>query len=152
MTEVRRVLRMVVLLVVPILISACAARTDSTGPAGGGGVCASGVGSQNPHTPIVCVDDSVRKLSVHPDEIIIDDIQQKRPITLVWMTKSGRGDLRIEMKDEGCVTRPHCAGNGRCTAQSIPNADRRCKYDVWIEGGNHDRLDPTVVITPCCGT
>lgn len=142
MPQMLRVCPILVLLV--FFIAGCAAYHDATG----GGVCA---GEPNPQSPIVCVDDSVRTLTVNPDPITIDDVQGGQPITLVWKTESGRGDLQVEMKDPGCVTDVNCPGNGRCTARSIPGASKSCKYDVWINGGNHDRLDPTVVIQPCCG-
>lgn len=150
MIQVRMVSRMLVLFALPLAVAGCAARPDAP-ERGGGGVCATGAGSPNPQTPIVCVDDAARTLSVDPDPITIDDIQGGRPITLVWQTRSGSGELRIGMKDDRCVRNVSCPGNGRCTAQAIPGASATCKYDVWIEGGDYERLDPTVVVTPCCG-
>ncbi|HEX2060558.1 MAG TPA: hypothetical protein VHK90_07445, partial [Thermoanaerobaculia bacterium] len=61
----------------------------------------------------------------------------------------GGGDLQLEI-EPGCVTQQQCDGRGHCWARSIPGSASRCKYDVWINGGNHDRLDPTIVITGCC--
>lgn len=147
MVQVRMVSRILVVLV----IAACSSRPynpgGSTQPFGGG--CASG--SSNPQAPIVCVDDTGTTLSVDPDPVRPDDVQGGVPINLVWKTKSGGGDLRIEMKSNACVKNLNCNGNGQCTSQVIRASTATCKYDVWIQGGTQPRLDPTVVIQPCCG-
>ncbi|MDQ3280651.1 MAG: hypothetical protein M3Q69_04490 [Acidobacteriota bacterium] len=76
---------------------------------------------------------------------------RKSPVALHWFTRSGNGDLRIQMRDAGCVRDLKCDGRGHCMARSIPGGKGQCKYDVWINDGAHDRLDPTVVLTSCCG-
>jgi hypothetical protein len=52
--------------------------------------------------------------------------------------------------EPGCVGDVRCDGRGHCSARAVAGAARSCKYDVWINGGDHDRLDPTIVISPCC--
>jgi hypothetical protein len=47
------------------------------------------------------------------------------------------------------VTAHECS-RGHCWARTIPGAGKTCKYDVWITGDQHDRLDPTIIIQPCC--
>jgi hypothetical protein len=147
-----RMSRVVLLLVTMVWIAGCAGQGG--GPTvSGGSPCANGNGSENRQAPIVCVDDSQRTLSVSPEPVHVHDSLESngtQPVIVHWFTKSGGGDLRIEI-EPGCVIRESCDGRGHCWARSVPGKDRReCKYDVWINGGQHDRLDPTVVIQPCC--
>jgi hypothetical protein len=152
-----RPFRIVVLLLTPLGIAGCAASgaTDSQ-PSGimRGSPCAgNAAGEASRQAPIVCVDDSARTLSVRPDPVAIHDVLENNrsaPVVLQWFTTSGTGDLQLEI-EPGCVSDVRCNGRGHCTARSVPRAARSCKYDVWINGGNHDRLDPTIVISPCCG-
>lgn len=152
-----RMSRVVLLLVTPIWIAGCAAsrQADSHINQGGSGgsPCSNGNGSENRQAPIVCVDDSQRTLSVSPEPIHVHDVLATgggQPVILHWYTKSGTGDLQVEIQP-GCVVREMCDGRGHCWARSVPGKERReCKYDVWINGGQHERLDPTVVIQPCC--
>lgn len=137
------------LLVTIIALAGCSSR--DAGPAAAS-PCRDGNGSTNRQAPIVCVDDSARKLSVSPEPVRVHDVlesDRRSPVTVHWYTVSGGGDLQLEI-EPGCVSRQQCDGRGHCWAQSVPGANRECKYDVWINGGNHDRLDPTVVIQPCC--
>jgi hypothetical protein len=72
------------------------------------------------------------------------------PVEVKWYTKSGTGDVQVAI-EPGCVTDQSCDGRGKCKAKTMKGGKTRCKYDVWIAGDpSHDRLDPTVVITPCC--
>ena len=149
-----RLSRVVLLLVTPIWIAGCAAKNTTISPGGGGSPCSSGNGSENRQAPIVCVNDSQRTLSVWPDPVHAHDSladDRGKPVMLHWYTKSGGGDLRMEI-ERGCVVEEGCDGRGHCWARSVPGTTERreCKYDVWINGGQHDRLDPTVVIQPCC--
>jgi hypothetical protein len=142
-----RSFRVVVLLV----LAGCAANQQS--PSATARVCGGGVGSSNRQAPIVCVDDSARTLTVSPDPVTLHDVRsddRRSPVVLHWYTRSGSGDLQVEM-EPGCTSDVRCDGNGHCQALSRPGAKGTCKYDVWINGGNHERLDPTVVITTCCG-
>lgn len=148
-----RLPRVVLLLSAMLWLAGCAASDMSpsgTGPAGN--PCANGNAAATRQAPIVCVDDSNRTLRVTPDPIETHDVLQadrRSPVMLHWYTNSGRGDLQLEIAP-GCVTRQKCDGRGHCWAQSVPGKSGQCKYDVWINGGNHDRLDPTIILTPCC--
>jgi hypothetical protein len=156
MSVVRLVPRCVVVFAAVLLISACAARNA---PAPGpnpfrGNPCAGGaVPGENRQAPIVCIDDSGRKLRAYPDPVFVHDVKESdhlTPVEIQWYTTSGIGDVRVEM-ESGCVTEKQCDHNGKCAAKTIKGANKRCKYDVWIEGdAKHDRLDPVVVITTCC--
>lgn len=145
--------RTLIALAVTLLFSACAARPD----AGGGGVtgsgpCATGTGSADRNAPIVCVNDTGASLTVRPDPIRVHDVGQHDglPVMLQWHTVSGGNDLRVEI-EPGCVTEVRCERPGHCSGRTLPRADKtdkRCKYDVWTD--KHPRLDPEVIITPCC--
>lgn len=154
-----RLSRIVFLLLTPVWIAGCAARggvDTNTEPPGimRGSPCASNPnGEANRQAPIICVNDSARTLTVSPDPVVLHDTlssDRRSPVVLHWFTTSGTGDLQLEI-EPGCVEAQRCDGNGHCTARSRPGSAQRCKYDVWINGGNHDRLDPTIVISPCCG-
>lgn len=153
MPEVRLVPRYVTLIAMALLIGACAAHsTDPDNNILGGNPCANnGRGSSSRQAPIVCVDDSERTLTVSPEPVAVhDSLQSDRSagVMMHWWTTSGSGDLRLEI-ERGCVTEHECS-RGHCWARSIPGASKTCKYDVWIENGPHDRLDPTIIIQPCC--
>jgi hypothetical protein len=152
MAVVRLVPRGLALLAVVFMIAGCASQNSSGGNPIRGNPCLTGNGSTNRQAPIVCVDDSARTLSVWPEPVVVHDVlesDRKSPVALHWFTKSGDGDLQIEM-EPGCVSNVQCDGRGHCWSRTIPGSKSRCKYDVWINGGNHERLDPTVVITGCC--
>ncbi len=155
MSEVRMVPRLLVLLVATLLIAGCAANNSSpdTKPVPlRANPCASGAPPMNKQAPIVCIDDSARKLVVSPDPVVVHDVSasdRKTPVGVQWFTKSGTGDVQVAI-EPGCVDKKSCNGNGKCAAETVPGAKKRCKYDVWITGGAHDRLDPTVVVDPCC--
>ena len=157
MSEVRQVPRLLMVLAGTLVIAGCAARPMmKPGPM----PLRSGPCGKPPSTrqaPIVCIDDSARTLKVTPDPVDAHDADEsdrtrKTPVKMQWFTTSGTGDVRLEI-EPGCVANVKCHGNGHCTADTVPvsGTQKRCKYDVWIEGGNHDRLDPTIVIDPCCG-
>ncbi len=148
-----RLSRVVLVLVTPIWIAGCASK-NTINPGGGGSPCSSGNGSENRQAPIVCVDDSARTLSVWPDPVHAHDglaSDRGKPVILHWYTKSGGGDMRVEI-ERGCVVDEKCDGRGHCWARTAPGMTerRQCKYDIWLNGGQHDRLDPTIVISPCC--
>ncbi|HYH08882.1 MAG TPA: hypothetical protein VEK11_17650 [Thermoanaerobaculia bacterium] len=151
MSMVRLLPRVLVLLVLPFAIAGCASQAGGSTPMRGN-PCTSGNGSDNRQAPIVCVDDSNRVLSVWPEPVTVHDVlkeDMRTPVMVHWFTRSGGGDLQLEI-EPGCVARHQCDGRGHCWARSMPGSKSSCKYDVWINGGNHDRLDPTIVITGCC--
>jgi hypothetical protein len=138
-----------------VLIGCAASNDDRVSPAMRErcGAASDDRGSANPQMPIVCVNDAMRTLSVSPDPVRTHDVletDRKSPVVLHWFTRSGSGDLRIKMRDEGCVRDIKCDGRGHCMAHSIPGASKQCKYDVLINDGQHEPLDPTIVMTSCC--
>lgn len=159
MSEVRLVPRLLALLVATLLIAACAANNNAarSGAANSGPVdanpCATGKATgSTKQAPIVCVDDSARTLVVFPDPVVVHNVKasdRKTPVTVQWLTKSGTGDVQVLIQP-GCLDKKSCDGKGKCTAETVPGAEKKCKYDVWITGGGHDRLDPEVDIQPCC--
>ncbi len=143
-----RLLRCVVLIVSTVVLTACA-QNGAVAPQSGG-PCANGQGSSDRQAPIVCVEDTGKTLSVRPDPIVIHDKKKggSQPVTMQWFTRSGRGDLQIAI-EEGCVTEVKCNGKGHCTAKTRDvDAQVKCKYDVWT--ATHPRLDPDLILTPCC--
>lgn len=149
MSEVR-LPRLLLVLVSVLVIAGCAGRPDN--PSINAGVCSSGVASINRQAPIVCVDDTGATLTVSPDPAEANDVLEgprTNPVIVHWWTKSGGGNLGIEMKGSECVGRVECSG-GHCWAKTKPGAKAKvtCKYDVWTNATN--RLDPTIVINPCC--
>lgn len=95
---------------------------------------------------------SARTLVVSPDPVRVHDVDSSdrtKPVSVQWFTKSGTGDVRVRI-DPGCVDKKACDGKGKCAAETVPGAKKECKYDVWITGGGHDKLDPTVVVEACC--
>lgn len=154
MSEVRLVPRLLMVLVAVVLIAGCAARPmpDPSPSPFRANPCANGKAVSTKQAPIVCVDDSARTLRVFPDPVVVHDVSasdRATPVTLQWFTTSGRGDVQLEI-EPGCVANVRCNGRGHCTAQTVAGARKQCKYDVWITGGEHDRLDPTVVVDGCC--
>ena len=139
-------LRCALLVGFALFLSACARRpvVATAGP------CADGKGSTDRQAPIVCVDDTGATLSVFPDPIVLHDTTKGGggPVVLQWFTRTGTGDLQLQI-EEGCVSEVTCNGRGHCTAKSRDiDAETRCKYDVWTD--KHPRLDPEVVVDPCC--
>jgi hypothetical protein len=154
MTVARLVPRCVFLLAATLMIAACAARqAPGPNPLRANPCLGGAVPPENKQAPIVCIDDSARKLRAYPDPVFVHDVKQSdrtTPVEIQWYTTSGTGDVEVEL-ESGCVTEKACNRNGQCTAKAIKGANKRCKYDVWIEGDtNHDKLDPVVVITTCC--
>ena len=158
MSQARVLLRCIVLTGIAVVLAGCAAQQQQqqqsdVATLGGNrapGPCANGVGSSDRQAPIVCVDDTGTTLSVRPDPIVIHDKRRggAQPVTMQWFTRSGGGNLQIEI-EEGCVTNVKCNGKGHCTAQTRDiDAETRCKYDVLTD--THPRLDPDLVLTPCC--
>ena len=154
MSELWVARRFFVLFVVAGGLCTCAADQPSPmalrGAADGAGPCADGKGKDNRQAPIVCVDDTGAALTVSPEPIILDAKLRGKggAVTLQWFTRSGGNDLQVSVKD-GCVTDVKCDGKGHCTAKAKDvDAETRCKYDVWTN--KHPRLDPEVVIQPCC--
>lgn len=157
MSEVRMVPRLLALLVATLLIAGCASNSYSNASKPmplRANPCADGTPPMSKQHPIVCIDDSARKLVANPDTVIVHDVSESdrtKPVTIEWFTKSGTGDVRVQIED-GCVVKHECDRNGKCWAETKKGSTSRCKYDVWIEGdAKHDRLDPVVVITTCCG-
>jgi hypothetical protein len=120
--------------------------------AAAGNPCANnGKGSENRNAPIVCVDDTGATLTVSPDPIRIHDVgaADRAPVVIHWHTVSGANDLNIEI-EPGCITEMNCSG-GHCRARTTPRNDKtekRCKYDIWTD--KHPRLDPDLIVIPCC--
>jgi hypothetical protein len=154
MSEVRMVPRFLVLLAAALVTAACASR-PSAAPINTlrANPCATGKVAENKQAPIVCIDDSARTLVAYPDPVVIHDVMESdrtTPVTVQWFTKSGTGDVQVAI-EPGCIEKKECNRNGKCTAKTVKGANKRCKYDVWIEGDTkHERLDPVVVITTCC--
>lgn len=161
MSEVRMVPRLLALLVATLLIAGCAATPADNGgasssmPLRGSNPCASGPPKMDKQAPIVCVDDTQRTLTVFPEPVHVHDGKSEdrsQPVAIEWYTKSGTGDVHVQM-GPACesVKVKGCNGSGKCEAETTPGKMAPCKYDVWITGGKHDRLDPTVIVDPCCG-
>ena len=154
MSELRFLPRWIVLFGIALTIAGCASRPadDMGGGKPFGGPCSSGAGDTNRQAPIVCVDDSARTLVVSPDPVTVHDsmsAQRSSGVMMHWYTRSGTGDLQVEI-EPGCVTETKCDRPGHCSARTMPGSAKSCKYDVWVTGKS-DRLDPTIVVTTCCG-
>ncbi|HEX6101002.1 MAG TPA: hypothetical protein VF432_32090 [Thermoanaerobaculia bacterium] len=153
MSEVRIVLRGCLLVMAALVLNTCAS-SPATNPSKGGGTlmnnpCGKGLGKADRNAPIVCVDDTGGTLSVHPDPITAHSVGQsdRQAVMLHWWTRSGGNALNIEI-EPGCVTDVTCNG-AHCSARTLPaNSRTRCKYDVWTD--KHPRLDPDIVVDPCC--
>lgn len=152
--------RCLVVLGVCLVFCACASPpvrpvVDSTQSTELDNPCRPGTGSGGSlliNAPVVCVDDTGGTLRVTPDPIVLHDLDGAggRPVPIHWYTVSGANDLRIEI-EPGCITQLECVTPGHCSAKAIRRPDKtwkRCKYDVWTD--KHQRLDPDVIITPCC--
>jgi hypothetical protein len=155
MSLIRRSSAVLVGVLSGLFLTTCAvSHSADVAPAGGGNPCMSGNGSSNRQAPIVCVDDSNRTLTVSPDPVRAHHVlesDRKSPVMIHWWTRSGTGALQLEI-EPGCVAKHQCdSRTGHCWAQTLSKSGATCKYDVWIEGGNHDRLDPTIVVDACCG-
>ena len=118
-----------------------------------------GLGTQMRNAPIVCVDGGTT-LSVHPESIVAFNVMstdRATPPTIHWITRSGSGNLKIDMKDPGCVETPiNCNAPGKCLARVVrglgPGARpaeiiKTCRYTVTLDGRV---LDPDTVIVGCC--
>lgn len=158
MVQLRSLLRFAALLVAAFVLTTCAhyhgPDSGTMMPSGGSGFvgpCGTGAGSADRDAPIVCVDDSGSTLTVSPDPIRVNEKHSKTraPVVLQWFTKSGRNDLEIRM-EEGCVEPVKCDGKGHCMTKALGTngTEKRCKYTIWTD--KHPKLDPDVIITPCC--
>lgn len=157
MSVVRLVARLIVLSAFVLLISGCARPMPAPKPIRpfDSNPCATGHPPASKQAPIVCIDDSNRTLVAHPDRVFVHDVKaadRTSPVQIQWYTTSGTGDVHVKMA-EGCraVNLKACNGKGKCEAETVPGTTTECKYDVWITGGKHDLLDPTVVVDSCCG-
>jgi hypothetical protein len=154
MSKVRILLRWFLLITAALVISTCQSASDAYAPSPGGGAlaanpCRSGGGKADRNAPIVCVDDSADTLSVDPDPITAHSVGKadRQPVMIHWWTKSGGNALNLEIQ-AGCVTEVKCNG-AHCSARTLPVTERKqCKYDVWTD--KHPKLDPDIVIDPCC--
>lgn len=150
------------LVVLGMCLVVCACASQSARPAIDSGQsaeldnpCRVGTGSGGSlmiDAPVVCVDDTGAALRVTPDPIVLRDLDSVggRPVAIHWHTVSGANDLRVEI-EPGCLTQLACDRPGHCSAKAVQRPDKtwkRCKYDVWTD--KHPRLDPDVIITPCC--
>lgn len=154
MSQVRILLRWILLATAALVLITCASSSTNTGPGPDGGSpltnpCGSGAGDTNRNAPIVCVDDTGGTLSVNPDPITAHSVGEsdRRPVVIHWWTRSGGNQLKLDIED-GCVTDLSCRGS-HCTARTLPATERKqCKYDVWTD--KHPKLDPDIVVDPCC--
>ena len=120
----------------------------------------SGTGHGNPdhNSPVVCVDGS-GQLQVNPDSVRVWNVhshdKRRRPV-IHWTTKPANQKLFIEMKDDGCVEKPTCNGQGHCSAKVLESIGtelregvviKRCAYKVTF---NEQVLDPETVVVACC--
>ena len=149
MTRLRMLL---VILASAGLISTCASPSGSHPAPRPLGPC--GVAVAHPDRPIVCVDDSSDVLRVRPDPVLFHDVvanNKGMSPGILWFTRSGKGNLEIRFRDQGCVRDIKCNG-GKCVgaaARLDSVQDRKvCKYDVLLTG--HPPLDPETVIVRCC--
>ncbi|MFL6248451.1 MAG: hypothetical protein ACJ74H_20680 [Thermoanaerobaculia bacterium] len=157
MSVVRLVPRLIVLSASVLLVSGCARPAPGPNPIRpiDANPCAAGVPAASKQAPIVCIDDSNRTLVAIPDRVVVHDVKEAdrtSPVQIEWYTISGTGDVHVRMKPGCTAVKPKtCNGNGKCEAETVPGSRTECKYDVWITGGKHDLLDPTIVVDPCCG-
>jgi hypothetical protein len=154
MVQLRSLLRFAALLGSAVILSTCAhSNTNPPSPGGGNagfvGACGSVTASANRDAPIVCIDDTGSALTVSPDPIRVNQTHSTThaPVVLQWHTKSGN-DVQIEM-EPGCVEPVKCT-KGHCTTKAMPTSgsETRCKYSIEMSG--HPKLDPDVIIIPCC--
>ena len=143
MTRLRMLL---VILAATVVIASCASHDKGLSPCGGG--------KTDPDRPMVCVDDSSDTLRVYPDPVKFNDVlstDKTMSPAILWFTKSGRGNLEIRFRDEGCVRDVRCNGPqcvGAAARLDPLEPERRCKYDVMLTG--HPTLDPETIIVRCC--
>ena len=118
--------------------------------------CPSGTGSSDKSYPLICVDNS--NLTANPDSITVWDRQplpngqpSSFPVTIVWVTKNGGGNLGIEFTNKGCLQENslQCNGRGKCVARTrkVEKGQPPCRYTINLEGRERD---PEVVVQPCC--
>ena len=158
--------RIVVPCVLAVLVIAGCAATKQDDLSGTGltkaptGNCGTtGLGTQMRDAPIVCVDGGTT-LSVNPESIVAFNVMSTdhaTPPVIQWVTRSGGGNLKIDMKDPGCVETPiNCNAPGKCTARVVrglgPSAKeaqiiKTCRYTVTLDTRV---LDPETVIVGCC--
>jgi hypothetical protein len=157
MSVVRLVPRLFVFSAFTLLLNGCARPAVDPNPIRplAENPCGKGAPQANKQAPIVCIDDSNRKLVANPDRVFVHDVRADdatKPVPIQWYTTSGTGDVHVKMAP-GCsaVNLKGCNGNGKCEAETVPGSRSECKYDVWITGGKHELLDPTVVVDACCG-
>jgi hypothetical protein len=156
MSVVRLVPRLIVLSASVLLISGCARARPEPNPIRpfAENPCTKGTPAADKQAPIVCIDDSNRTLVAKPDRVFVHDVKaadRRSPVQIQWYTTSGTGDVHVKMADScRAVNVKGCNGKGKCEADTVPGVTTECKYDVWITGGKHDRLDPTVVVDGCC--
>ncbi len=155
MPKVHILLRWILLITAALVLGTCRSSSSSTSLTPGGGPsravnsCGKGVGKADRNAPIICVDDTGGTLTVHPDPIAAHAVGEtdRQPVTLHWWTRSGGNALNIEIQP-GCVTDVTCDGS-HCSARTLPAEERKqCKYDVWTD--KHPKLDPDIVVDPCC--
>ena len=132
-----------------LLLLACApSNVDRMAPPNN---CARGNGTANKAQPVVCVSDTGAGLAVDPESIELWDVtpaDKTKPVMIHWVTRSGKGDLQIRMKEEGCVEKIQCNKNGHCHAKAIDvTGSKRCTYGITLDG---KELDPDVIVTDCC--
>lgn len=140
------------LLVTPLVIAGCVANAPVAPTAAGPSGCPGGKGSNHPDLPIICVNDRLSVLTVDPDRAYVNDVDstdKRTPVAIHWFTRSGGRNLQIAFSDPSCVKNLSCDGRGHCRAVTNPvTAQKTCKYDVWTDV--HPKLDPYVIVTPCC--
>src|ERR1700741_4822595 len=120
MLEVRMVPRSLVLFVSALLIAGCAARDTPDPTSLRANPCATGKPPISKQKPIVCIDDSARKLVAFPDPVIVHDVDESdrtKPVKIEWLTKSGSKDVRVEIED-GCVATYEWDRKGKCWAET----------------------------------
>jgi hypothetical protein len=156
MSVVRLVPRLIVLATSALVLAGCARPAPAPDPGLrplANNPCERGHPPASKQAPIVCIDDTNRTLVAHPDRVVVHDVKaedRSLPVPIQWYTKSGTGDVHVKFAP-GCTSvNVKGCGNGKCEAHTVPGSRSECKYDVWITGGKHDLLDPTVVIDACC--
>jgi hypothetical protein len=122
-------------------------------------LCPGGSGSSDKGHPLICVDENDLS-NPHPSTITVWDREQQpngdpseHPVTIIWATKSGRGNLGVEFRQKGCLepNSLHCNGHGKCIARTTllrkGDAPVSCEYDLNLNGR---KVDPVVIVQPCC--
>lgn len=149
MSEVRNLLRWLLLTTAVLALTTCAHKPDDPDTLRAN-PCTTGAGKDDRNAPIVCVDDMGGTLSVHPDPIRVHDVGQSdhRAVVIHWWTRSGGNGLGIKIAD-GCVANVDCRG-GHCWAKTKDTdaTGARCKYTVTTD--KQPPLDPEVIIVDCC--